>query len=184
MKFNKGAFNPIQSNPISNLSWISNLQKWTLSNKTKQSCNSSGDLQWQIAVEFTMLQFHCLLVISLPSLPHKVPKHNLVMSGFTVPEFLFLDCWFCEAVYQGLNCESSGIKQRRMRELSKPRPLPGSRRGRGLTFGTGPSSILLSFSLLFSLSAFFGHICVILFCFLSKSLLMVFQHISINIWFV
>lgn len=157
-----------------------------LSNKTKQSCNSPGDLQGQIAVVRTVLQYHCLLVVSLPGLPHKVPKYNLLMSGCTVPEFLFLDCWFCEAVYRGLNCGSSGIKQRRMRELSKPWPLPGSRRGRGPTFGTGPSSIILSFFLLFflslSLSAFFGHICVILFS--SKSLPMVILPISINISFV
>lgn len=125
-----------------------------LSNKTKQSCNSPGDLQWQIVVECTVLQFHCPLVISLPGLPHKVPKHNLLMSGCTVPEFLFLDRWFCEAVYRRLNCESSGIKQRRMRELSKPRPLPGSRRGRGPTFGTGPS-LYPSPSLRFSLFQLF-----------------------------
>lgn len=116
-----------------------------------------------------MLQFHCLLVISLPGLPHKVPKHNLLMSSCTVSEVLFLDCWFCEPVYQGLNCESSGIKQRRMRELSKPWPLPGSRRGRGPTVGTAPSSLFL-YAFFFLYLFFFGHICVILFCFfLQKS---------------
>lgn len=52
-----------------------------------------------------------------------------------------------------------------MRELSKPRPLPGSRRGRGLTFGTAPSTILLSFSLFSSFSAFFGGGISVLSCF-------------------